>query len=110
MRGAALFVLLAFATVGIVHLAIIGTRFDRAWMKYAVYALDTLSICAAFALVPISRVDDVPQIMAFRAYGIYYLFPRWLWPASACPTRAMCIIGWWAAFSRVVGKMETTTS
>ncbi|WP_415921663.1 adenylate/guanylate cyclase domain-containing protein [Tateyamaria sp. SN6-1] len=115
-RGAAVVVLLIFTAVGVAHLAVIGTPLDRWWMKYAVYALDTLSICALFVLIPISRADDVPQIIAFRAYGIYFLFPMvaicclslsWrlvLW------TGAMCVVGWWAAFVWVVAGMDRTLS
>lgn len=115
-RLAAVLVLLFFTCVGVAHLAVIGTRFDRWWMKYAVYALDTLSICAAFALIPISRAEEVPQIIAFRAYGIYYLFPliamsclslSWrlvLW------TGALCVIGWWGAFFWVISRMDNLLS
>lgn len=111
-RLAAVLVLLFFTAVGVAHLAVIGTRFDRWWMKYAVYTLDTLSICATFALIPISRADEVPQIIAFRAYGIYYLFPlvaisclslSWrlvLW------TGALCVVGWWASFLWVISRMD----
>ncbi|WP_299625430.1 adenylate/guanylate cyclase domain-containing protein [uncultured Tateyamaria sp.] len=115
-RLAAVLVLLLFTAVGVAHLAVIGTRFDRSWMKYAVYALDTLSICATFALIPISRADDVPQIIAFRAYGIYYLFPL---VAIACLslswrlvlwTGALCVAGWWAAFGWVITGMQTYLS
>ncbi|MFL4472178.1 adenylate/guanylate cyclase domain-containing protein [Tateyamaria armeniaca] len=115
-RLAAIVVLLIFTGVGVAHLAVIGTRFDRWWMKYAVYTLDTLSICALFVLIPISRADDVPQIIAFRAYGIYYLFPM---VAICCLslswrlviwTGAMCIIGWWGAFLWVISGMEETLS
>ncbi|MEM1075778.1 MAG: adenylate/guanylate cyclase domain-containing protein [Pseudomonadota bacterium] len=115
-RFATIVVLLIFTAIGIAHLAVIGTRFDRRWMKYAVYTLDSLSICAIFVLIPISRADEVPQIIAFRAYGIYYLFPivaicclslSWklvIW------TGAMCIAGWWAAFLWVVSGMDQTLS
>ncbi|WP_299044845.1 adenylate/guanylate cyclase domain-containing protein [uncultured Tateyamaria sp.] len=115
-RFAAILVLLVFTAVGVAHLAAIGTRFDRWWMKYAVYALDTLSICATFALIPISRADDVPQIIAFRAYGIYYLFPL---VAIACLslswrlvlwTGALCVAGWWGAFLWVSTRMENSLS
>ncbi|WP_420013659.1 adenylate/guanylate cyclase domain-containing protein [Tateyamaria sp.] len=115
-RLAAVLVLLLFTAVGVAHLAVIGTRFDRSWMKYAVYALDTLSICATFALIPISRADDVPQIIAFRAYGIYYLFPL---VAIACLslswrlvlwTGELCVAGWWAAFGWVITGMQTYLS
>ncbi|MEM9636942.1 MAG: adenylate/guanylate cyclase domain-containing protein [Pseudomonadota bacterium] len=111
-RFAAVVILLLFTGIGVAHLAVIGTRFDRGWIKYAVYSLDTLSICATFALIPISRADEVPQIIAFRAYGIYYLFPlvavsclslSWrlvLW------TGAMCVFGWWGAFLWVISGMD----
>ncbi len=115
-RLATIVVFLAFTVVGIAHLAIIGTRHDRPWIKYAIYALDTLAICAAFALVPISRADDIPQIVAFRSYGIYFLFPIL---AMACLslswrlvlwTGGMIILGWWAAFAWVVAQMQSFTS
>ncbi|MGZ2256394.1 adenylate/guanylate cyclase domain-containing protein [Roseobacter sp. A03A-229] len=115
-RLAAMLVLLAFTAVGVAHLLVIGTRFDRRWMKYAVYLLDTLAICATFALIPISRAGDVPQIIAFRAYGIYFLFPL---VAMSCLslswrlvlwTGLMCVVGWWGAFLWVVSGMDSYLS
>lgn len=115
-RVAAIIVLLAFTAIGIAHLLLIGTRYDRWWMKYAVYGLDTVAICATFAFVPISRADDVPQIIAFRAYGIYYLFPIL---AVACLslswrlviwTGFVCVVAWWAAFLWVSTGMTDTLS
>lgn len=105
-----------FTLIGILHARVIGTRFDRSWMKYAIYLVDSLGICAAFALVPVSHGEAVPQILAFRAYGIYYLFPLvamaalslspWLvlWTGSAV------VAGWWAAFLAVTSGMERTLS
>ncbi|MEL6736314.1 MAG: adenylate/guanylate cyclase domain-containing protein [Pseudomonadota bacterium] len=93
-----------FTLLGIAHALVIGTRYDRRWMKYAIYGLDTLGICAAFAFVPVSVGADVPQIIAFRAYGIYYLFPLVAMAAlSLSPwlvlwTGTVAIAGWWAAF------------
>lgn len=115
-RIAAIVVLLIFTAIGVAHLAAIGTRFDRWWMKYAVYALDTLSICAAFALIPISAADEVPQIIAFRAYGIYYLFPLVAISSLSLSWRlviwtgAMCVIGWWGAFLWVATGIEQALS
>ena len=115
-RLAAIFVLLVFTAVGVIHLMVIGTRHDRWWIKYAVYALDVWAICLTFALVPISRSDDIPQIIAFRAYGIYYLFPL---VAVACLslswrlvvwTGLMCVFAWWAAFLLVLVGMDQTLS
>lgn len=111
-RFVTILVLLSFTALGVVHLKIIGTAYDRPWIKYLTYALDALAICAAFALIPISRSDDIPQIIAFRAYGIYFLFPLL---AMACLslswrlvlwTGAMIVIGWWAAFTWIVIGMQ----
>ena len=111
-RYATIAVLLAFTAVGVAHLAVIGTSYDRPWIKFLIYALDVLAICATFALVPISRADDIPQIIAFRSYGIYFLFPLL---AMACLslswrlvlwTGGVIIFGWWAAFTWIVAQME----
>ncbi len=115
-RVATIFVLLGFTALGVVHFSIIGTSYDRRWIKFAIYGLDVLAICAAFALVPINLSGDVPQIMAFRSYGIYYLFPLL---AMACLslswrlvlwTGGMIILGWWVAFAWVVGQMDNVLS
>ena len=109
-------VLLGFTALGLAHLAIIGTPYDRPWIKFAIYGLDALAICATFALVPVSRADEVPQIIAFRAYGIYFLFPLL---AMACLslswrlvlwTGGMVILGWWLAFTWVVSGMDSFLS
>ncbi len=108
--------LTAFVVIGLAHLSVIGTRFDRWWMKYLLYAVDILCICTLFVLLPVSGADTVPQIVAFRAYGIYYLFPvialatlslSWrlvLWSGT------VVVAGWWAAFLWVVSGMDRTLS
>ena len=106
----------AFTAIGIIHASVIGTRFDRWWMKYAIYFFDAIGICMTFAFFPISRSGDVPQILAFRAYGIYYLFPLVamatlsLSPRLVLWTGAAVVAGWWAAFVIVVSGMERTLS
>lgn len=106
----------AFTLIGVLHAAVIGTRFDRRWMKYSIYAIDLFGICAAFAFVPISFGSDIPQILAFRAYGIYYLFPvvamsaLSLSPGLVLWAGGVAVLGWWAAFLFVVSGMERTLS
>ena len=115
-RLAAIAALLLFTALGVAHLLVIGTAHDRWWLKYAIYTADTLGICALFALIPISRSEEIPQIIAFRAYGIYYLFPIL---AMACLslswrlvlwTGTVAVFGWWAAFAWVVAGMEKVYS
>ena len=107
---------LLFLAIRIVHLFVIGTRYDRWWMKYLLVTIDILTVCTLFVLLPISTAGDVPQIIAFRAYGIYYLFPvvvltvlslSWalvLWAGLVASA------GWWAAFFWVVSGMPRTLS
>lgn len=112
----ALFGLLLFVSIGIAHLLVIETRFNRWWMKFLLYAFDALSICALFVVIPISRADEVPQIIAFRAYGIYYLFPLIALAALSLSWRlvlwtgAVSVVGWWSAFLWVVADMQNTLS
>ncbi len=110
------FALLLFTLIGVAHLMVIGTRFDRWWLKYAIYTIDILGICALFVIIPISRSDDVPQIIAFRAYGIYYLFPIVVLAGLSLSWRLVAwaglvaVVGWWTAFLQVVSTMEQTLS
>ena len=105
-----------FTGFGVAHLFVIGTRFDHVWMKYAIYAADISAICVLFATLPISSIDGVPQILAFRAYGIYYLFPV---IAMACLSLSwglviwsglVVVVGWWGAFLSVIKDMPVTLS
>ncbi len=105
-----------YVAFGLVYLKFIGTRYDRRWIKHIIYAVDILGVCALFALIPISRGEDVPQIVVFRTYGIYYLVPfialatlslSWtlvLWSGM------VAVIGWWATFYAVVRTMPETLS
>ncbi|MCR9136666.1 MAG: adenylate/guanylate cyclase domain-containing protein [Alphaproteobacteria bacterium] len=115
-RWWALSALFVFASIGVAHLSVIGTRHDRWWMKYVLYAVDIWAICAFFVLVPVSRAEEIPQIIAFRAYGIYYLFPLVVLASLSLSWRLvlwsglMAVIGWWAAFLWVVSGMDQTLS
>ena len=110
------FALMLFTLIGIAHLLVIGTRFDRWWLKYAIYTVDILGICAFFVIIPISRADEVPQIIAFRAYGIYYLFPIVVMTGLSLSWRLVvwsgmvAVAGWWAAFLVTVSGMDRTLS
>ena len=104
----------AFIMAGGAYIAIIGTPADRWWMKYVIYTADMLGICALFVLVPVSPGESVPQIIAFRAYGIYFLFPVVAMAALSLSWHlvlwcgAVGVAGWWAAFLTVVRPMERT--
>lgn len=111
-----LIALSVFIVIGITHFFVIGTRYDRWWLKYCIYAIDILAVCSFFVLIPISQVADLPQIIAFRAYGIYFLFPIVALSALSLSWQlvvwsgTVAVIGWWSAFYWVVSKMTTTLS
>lgn len=115
-RFLTLFAIVFFTAVGVAHYFVIGTRHDRWWMKYLLFAIDIAAICALFALLPISRSGDVPQIIAFRAYGIYYLFPLVVLASLSLSwtlviwSGIVAAAGWWAAFFWVVSGMQQTLS
>ncbi|ASP33963.1 hypothetical protein CHH27_12515 [Labrenzia sp. VG12] len=105
-----------FTAVGIAHASVIGTRFDRWWMKYAIYTIDILAICTTFAFLPVIQGEDVPQILAFRAYGIYYLFPLVAMATLSLSPRlvlwagSVAVAGWFAAFFIAISGMERRLS
>jgi adenylate cyclase len=106
--------LTALILVGAAYIAIIGTRLDQPWMKYLIYTADILGICAGFVLIPVSHGEDVPQIIAFRSYGIYFLFPLVAMAALSLSWGLVLwcglvgVAGWWAAFFKIIEPMERT--
>ncbi len=106
----------AFTAFGVLAFAVIGTRYDRWWLKYALYAADILGLCVLFAIVPLLRDAEVPRIFGYRAYGIYYLLPLL---AMACLSLSwrlvawsglMVVVGWWSAFLYAISDMERRLS
>jgi len=115
-RPIGLAALLCFTLLGIAGITIIGTRFERWSLKYLIYTADILGVCALFVWLPVSSIGEVPQIIAFRAYGIYYLFPL---IAMACLSLSwrlvawsgiVAVLGWWTAFAIVVAGMDRRLS
>ncbi len=106
----------SFVALGLVHHRLVGSRLDRWWLKYVFFAVDVLALTALTAFGPLSLRGDIPQIMAFRAYGPYYalmmlpLAALSLTPRLLLFTGATICLGWWAAFLWVVSGMERTLS
>lgn len=115
-RSVGVVALAIFVLIGVAYYPVIGSRWDRPWAKYLLYTLDILLLCACFVVIPVSPKYDVPQIIAFRAYGIYYLLP---FIGLACLSLSwglvvwsgvVTAVGWWLAFGIVVSGMERTLS
>ena len=65
-----------FILAGLVHLTLILIRRERPWHRYAFLALDAVALGVLVVVTPLSPggAGEVPQILLFRAYGVYYLF------------------------------------
>jgi len=65
----------AFMILGFVHLFLLLSGREREWHRYAFLALDAIGLGLLVVLTPLSQgAADIPKILVFRAYGVYYLF------------------------------------
>ncbi|MEM6761901.1 MAG: adenylate/guanylate cyclase domain-containing protein [Pseudomonadota bacterium] len=114
LRGVAL--LAALTALGVAHFIVIGTRWDRPWLKFLTVAVDVLAICTVVAAIDLSRGSAVPQIYVFQIFGIYVLMPFIALAAlSLSPSLVMwagflSVVGWWGAFIYIMLGMEMTLS
>ena len=68
-------VITAFAVLGLLHYAMIGTRFDRDWVKYCFVTLDITIISVLIATQPMfSTAADLPAVTTFRASTFVFYF------------------------------------
>ncbi len=100
-----------FAVLGLIHFALIGSRYDRAWVKYAFITLDIGILSMLMATQPLYDSIDVPQVMLFRnaIFPFYFLvlglaafsFSPWLvlWAG------VMVVVGWLSAFAWAIRDM-----
>ena len=63
--------MLVFAIPGVIHYRIIGSKYDRWWVKYAFMTFDVLLLSIAVAFVPPTSEAALPQNMMFR----FTIFP-----------------------------------
>lgn len=113
---AALGALFGLTAMGVAHYLVIGGRWDRPWMKYLIYGADIAALGAAFAFIPLLRTGDVPQILAFRAYGVQYFFAPLALACLSLSPRLVIFTGfaaaasWWAAFLSAASEIENPVS
>ncbi|MCP5367699.1 MAG: adenylate/guanylate cyclase domain-containing protein [Hyphomicrobiales bacterium] len=66
--------LLVLAALGIFHFLLIGSAWDRKWVKYVFVTIDLALFCVAVAVLPPEPAMALPQIFMFK-FDIYpYLF------------------------------------
>ncbi len=64
-----------FAALGVIHYLLIGSRYDRTWVKYVFLTLDVAILSFLMATQPLFDTVDVPQVMSFRnaVFPFYFL-------------------------------------
>ena len=93
-----------FAALGLIHFAFIGSRYDRAWLKYAFITLDIAILSLLMATQPLYDSIDVPQAMLFRStiFPFYFLIlgvaAFSFSPGLVLWSGIMVVAGWLGAF------------
>ena len=107
---------LLFAALGVFHYVLIGTKFDRWWVKYAFLTVDILLLSTAIAVMPATPEAPLPQAMIFR-FGIFpfYFIILGVAAFSFSPglvlwAGAMGSAGWFSAFYWIYSRMPNPLS
>ena len=100
-----------FAALGLIHYALIGSRFDRPWLKYAFVAFDIVVLSTLMATQPLFETTDVPQVITFRnaAFPFYFLIlgvaAFSFSPGLVIWAGVVGVIGWLGAFAWAIRDM-----
>jgi adenylate cyclase len=104
-----------FAALGLAHYALIGTRWDRRWLKYAFITLDVAIISVLIATQPLfPTTPDLPQVMMFRApvFPFYFVIlgiaAFSFSPGMVLWTGIAGALGWFGAFLYAAGGINDT--
>lgn len=104
---------LGFSLLGIAHYYIIGSRFDRWWVKYAFLTIDVAVLSAAVAFLPATPETDLPQSMIFR-FDIFPFYFIILGVAAFSFSPGLVLwagvigsAGWIGAFAWIYTHMQT---
>lgn len=103
--------ILAFAALGLVHLRLARRPAYRRWWTWAFFTVDIAAVASVFAFLPLTQGGEVPQILAFRAYGIHYFLlilgaaVLTLQPGLILWAGGAIVAAWWAAWLYVVAGM-----
>ncbi len=101
-----------FIALGLVHYAFIGSRYDRAWLKYAFVSLDIAILSMLMATQPLFESVDLPQAIAFKNNVFpYYFLVLGAAAFSFSPglliwSGVMVAAGWLSAFAWAIRDMS----
>jgi class 3 adenylate cyclase len=106
-------VLSLFAVLGVAHYALIGTRFDRRWVKYVFITLDLAVVSALVGTQPLfPSAPDLPPVMTFRGsvFPFYFVIlgvaAFSFSPAMVMWTGIAGALGWLGAFWHIAAGLE----
>ncbi|WP_282610102.1 adenylate/guanylate cyclase domain-containing protein [Pelagibius sp. Alg239-R121] len=100
-----------FAALGIFHFVLIGSRYDRPWLKYAFITVDIAILSLLMATQPVYDTIDVPQVMLFRntIFPFYFLIlgiaAFSFSPGKVLWSGVMVVVGWLGAFAWAIRDM-----
>jgi hypothetical protein len=108
-----LLLLSVLAAFGLAHYALIGTRFDRRWVKYAFITLDIVIVSALVATRPLyESAAGLPSVMTFRTpvFPFYFIIlgiaAFSFSPGMVLWTGIAGALGWLAAFLHAASGVE----
>jgi class 3 adenylate cyclase len=94
-----------FAALGLIHYALIGSRYDRPWLKYAFVTFDIAVLSILMATQPLFETIDVPQAVTFRntVFPFYFLIlgvaAFSFSPGLVIWSGVVGVVGWLSAFA-----------
>lgn len=102
----------AYALLGLYLRRLVDNARVEPWIKYGVFTIDIATLGAVFAFAPLSDSETVPQIFAFRSFGVHYFLvvlggaALTLSPRLLLYCGAVIVAVWWSAFGYVVAGMD----
>ena len=107
---------LVFAGLGLLHHFLINSGRERRWHRFVFVSLDAAALGIIAISAPLSAGGDVPQIFAFRAFGLIYAIliiavtSLSLSPSLVLWAGGSVVAALWAAFGWIVSGMSRTVS
>ncbi len=107
-----LLLLSVFAALGLLHYALIATRFDKRWVKYVFITIHIAIISMLVATQPLYETADLPSVMLFRSniFPFYFVI---LGVAAFSFSPGMVLwsgiagaLGWLGAFFHSASRLE----
>lgn len=107
---------LAVLVLAVALHVIVGTRFDRAWLRYGVFAVNAVALVALVVFGPLSYAGDGTVSLILGTYGaliVLLLMPvagLALQPGLVIWNGVVTVLAWWGAFLIVIADLAWTPS